>query len=256
MCSRVPFSQGVCWDSSWPPSDSSDIAAVSAVLPAWRSQQGLSPSLPLAAYGASSGGYFITVLAHTLRLSALVVHIASGVLPAFQKSIQGVGGYPPTLFVHMPKDRHTAAGVKHALAVLRKEGCEAEELMCQEKRITEGFFAQRIPGLKRKQSGELYNVLKKEGLIEEDGLMTKDGRQVSWREYVDKQVDGDKDSQLGDWQKYEDGIEEELNVAYAYHELSAEYAEEQMDWFEGVCRETDDNEKKEGRCKYSTKAMP
>ena len=229
------------------------------MLASWRLKYSLPPSLPLAAFGASSGGSFVSLLAHLsnpeARAHSLVVHIASGVMQALQAAVKGVGGYPPTLFVHMPRDRATAERVREAVAVLRGQGGEAEELLCKEKRMDEGFLARRIPGLKAAQSAELFHALRGEGIIGDDGRMTRDGRRTSWREAVDRYTDGHKDSKIDDWSKFEDGIEEEMNVAYAFHEMSAEFAEEWMDWIQGVCRRKKgggrEGETTQGRCKYS-----
>ena len=229
------------------------------MLSSWRLKYSLPPSLPLSAFGASSGGSFVSLLAHLpqpeARAHSLVVHIASGAKQALQTAVKGVGGYPPTLFVHMPRDRATAGRVLRAVAVLRGQGGEADELRCGEKRMDEGFFARRIPGLKAAESAELFRALREEGIIGEDGRMTTDGRRTSWREAVDRYTDRHRDSKLDDWSKFEDGIEEEMNVAYAFHEMSAEFAEEWMDWIQGICRRKKVGGSEvvtiQGRCKYS-----
>ena len=77
------------------------------------------------ALGASSGGYFVSMLASKMGFRSIVM-IAEGVFDQID-----VGkDYPPTLFVHMPKDKATKRMI--GLNVERKESIDVSEVKCKE----------------------------------------------------------------------------------------------------------------------------
>ncbi|CAI7881777.1 unnamed protein product [Closterium sp. NIES-54] len=271
-------SLSTCWDTSFPPERSLDIPPVVQVLTTWRQQHHLR-TLPLFALGASSGGYFISLLAHSIDLQALAIIISSGVKKAFDSPLPSGRQFPPTLFVHMPKDEQRAEAVERAVEILRSKGSEAGQIPCLEKRLGPSFLSDRIPNLTLAASERIFQALKQGGVVGEDGRMVRDGRRSGWiavlqKEGVMEELErGSKYSRAGEGTGGEGGgegdeeeegagggeesgesgggeggggegggseamegaIEEELNVAFAFHEMTSEHGHSMMDWLLGKC---------------------
>lgn len=83
--------------------------------------------LPLFALGASSGGAFVLALASELPLTGVVSQIMAlppHMLTAFveRRRVNGLGGaYPPVMFVHMPRDEHTASLAEQNMQLLTEQ---------------------------------------------------------------------------------------------------------------------------------------
>ena len=225
-------SSNVCWDVQWPPSLSKDVQAVVKIIDTWRDENKLG-ALPLYALGASSGGYLVSVLAHAIPFHALAIVIASGVSVAFTHPLESGAKYPPSLFVHMPKDKGTAMGVQKAVEELRHLQVSASELSCREEPITEHYFSDRIPRMSKKISEELHRAFIETGDVTSDGFLKQDGRRMSWYRHIANWPALKNYTQL--ILDSEMAIEEELNLAYAYHEMTSLKSSAIFDWFDGVC---------------------
>ncbi|KAG8077909.1 hypothetical protein GUJ93_ZPchr0007g3413 [Zizania palustris] len=187
----------------------------------WTAKNGLA-ALPVAALGASSGGYFVSRLAAEMRFAAVVLMIAEG-------SFGPVGlpeGYPPAMFLHMPKDHRRAALVERNSKMLRMDGVEVKELQSMELPLTPTILSDRIPGLDKGLSERIWKVFLEERFLDERGYMRKDGRATPWKEAVVKK---------GLWEEvsgWAEHIQEELNLAYGFHEMTSLHADEMFDWIE------------------------
>ncbi|KAJ4896161.1 Uncharacterized protein Rs2_22955 [Raphanus sativus] len=177
--------------------------------------------LPLVALGASSGGYFVSALAMDMEFSSIVLMIAEGVFDRIRVSKR----YPPTLFVHMPKDVHRQQKIREFLEGLRMEGVDAAEIECLDLPMSPGFLADRIPGFDRGVSGKVFEVFRKKGFVDEKGYMKRDGRRTPWRQALSGYKISLEESLVTP-------VEEELNLAYAYHEMTSLQSEQIFNWFE------------------------
>lgn len=185
------------------------------------------------ALGASSGGYFITVLAHKVKFSSLAVYISSGVQKAFTKDLPNGEKYPPTLFVHMPRDKKTASDVTGSIRVLSQKGVQRGELKCQALEITPGFFSERIVGLNKTVSEKIYGTLKVENFLDKKDFLLQDPRRSPWSKVLSKY---EVLPSIGNGERrFTREISEELNLAYAMHELTSLKAPETFDWFKNRC---------------------
>ncbi|GJN17679.1 hypothetical protein PR202_gb04768 [Eleusine coracana subsp. coracana] len=210
-------SAGECWSMG------SEVIAAKSVIRSWAARNGLG-GLPVAALGASSGGYFVSRLAVKMNLAAVVIMIAEG---AFGRSGAALPrNYPPTMFFHMPKDKKRAALVDSNSRILRKNGVEVMELQSLELPLTSTLLSERIHGLDRGLSQRIWNAFKEEGFINENGYMREDGRSTPWKDALVKR---------GFWKEvspWADHIQEELNLAYGYHEMTSLHIDEMFDWIE------------------------
>ncbi|KAG1346572.1 hypothetical protein COCNU_06G004010 [Cocos nucifera] len=178
--------------------------------------------LPIVALGASSGGSFVSALAAEMRYSSIVLMIAEGVFETM-----GIPeGYPPTLFVHMPKDQRRMRLIERNMEALRQKGVLVKEVRCLEFPLSPNFLSDRIPGLNQTMAVKLIQMFSEKGFIDENGYMRKDGPATRW-----KQALRERGFPLA---KYEllNHIQEELNLAYGYHEMTSLQTDDIFDWFE------------------------
>lgn len=208
-------SVGRCWTFG------KEIIIVKDIINRWVKKNKLQ-HLPLVAMGASSGGYFVSVLANLLKFSSITLMISEGMFD--QMDIKE--NYPPTLFVHMPKDVYRQQKIEENMELLRNKGVDASEVECIEFPLSPHLLADRIPGLNQSMSAKLYELFRREGFIDENGYMKKDGRKTRWREALigNKIIVGDE--------HLNHHIQEELNLAYAYHEMISLQSDQIFKWFE------------------------
>ena len=203
-----------CW------SISSDKAKVMSILSFWIKDKGLE-GLPIVALGASSGGFFVSALARDYKFEAIVIMISEGL---FHKMKIG-RNYPPTLFVHMVKDKRRASLIRNAIDMLRSKGIDTNEIKCYPLIITPEYFT-KIPGLDSMTSHRIYKVFKETGVIGHDNLMRLDGRAMNWMMPLkERQVMPDNYYKLWDMH-----VQELLNLAYGFHEMTSIQSNEIFEW--------------------------
>ncbi|CAJ1971353.1 unnamed protein product [Sphenostylis stenocarpa] len=178
--------------------------------------------LPLVALGASSGGYFVSVLATTMNFSSIALMIAEGMF----EQIDVKGDYPPTLFVHMPKDLYRQQKIDEYVEVLKDRGIDVGVVECEEFPLSPNTLADRIPGLDLSLSRKLFEFFQEKGFIDKNGFMKKDGRKIKWIEALEEKKTLLLNNNLVSH------IQEELNLAFAYHEMTSLHSEQIFKWFE------------------------
>ncbi|XP_042401538.1 uncharacterized protein LOC121991620 [Zingiber officinale] len=211
----VVSSLGRCW------SIEKDVGIAKGILQWWIENHELQ-KLPVTALGASSGGYFVSALAKEVNFSSVALMISAGVFGSMGVPV----GYPPTLFVHMPKDLRAKRLIEKNMASLKKKGVSVKEVRCLEFPLTRTLLTERIPGLDEAVSASVFELFQEKGFIDERGYLKNDGRATQW-----KQALKEKDPSM---EKYEwlDHVEEELNLAFAYHEMTSLPIGDILDWFE------------------------
>merc|ERR1711957_575697 len=138
---------------------------------------------------------------------------------------------PPTLFIHMPRDERTAARVTPTVERLRKAGVPAAELHCKPLPITDAYFAERIEGVSLEQSAKLAQVLRGAGYLDSDNLLKDDPR--GFDEWVDAlQSTGVPQALQDSLERDGSRLNEEMNVAWAMHEMCATFVDEMLDFCE------------------------
>ncbi|XP_020265381.1 uncharacterized protein LOC109840953 [Asparagus officinalis] len=194
---------------------------VKRIIKQWIKKQKLD-KLPVVAMGASSGGYFVSALAAEMRFSSIVIMIAEGVFEQM-----GVPeGYPPTLFVHMPKDHRREKSIEMNMKVFKQKSVDVREIRCMEFPLTPNFLSDRIPGLDKKFSAQLFALFREKGFVDENGYMRKDGRRTPWREALKER------GLLLKKNEWDNHIQEELNLAFGYHEMTSLQSDDMLGWFE------------------------
>ncbi|KAF8391154.1 hypothetical protein HHK36_023455 [Tetracentron sinense] len=202
-------SAGRCW------SFSKERVIVEGIIKWWVDKNKLQ-KLSLMAMGASSGGHFVSVLAANMRFSSITLMIAQGMLDQMEVPKD----YPPTLFVHMPKDRARMRIIGANMEALRQKGISVAEIKCMEFPLSPNFLADRIPGLDQAISVKLFELFREKGFIDENGYMRSDGRATRWKEAIRER------NLLPDKYEWVHHIQEELNLAFAYHEMTSLQSEQ------------------------------
>ncbi|KAK8496056.1 hypothetical protein V6N12_034376 [Hibiscus sabdariffa] len=208
-------SAGRCWTFG------EERLIVKDIITWWVKRQNLG-KLPLVALGASSGGYFVSAIANDLKFSSISLMIAEGLFDHMDIKED----YPPTLFVHMPKDIRRQKKITEFMEVLRKKGVDVAEIECVELPLSPTFLSDRIPGLDHTISARLFNLFRERGFVDENGYMKRDGRATRWKDDL-------QDGKTNLLEKHlVHPVEEELNLAFAYHEMTSLQSEEIFKWFE------------------------
>ncbi|KAH9624866.1 hypothetical protein KSS87_002564 [Heliosperma pusillum] len=178
-------------------------------------------NVPLFGLGASAGGYFLSRLATEVRFRRIVLMISSGLFDRMNIP----NDYPPTLFVHMPKDIKRAKRVERHLELLRKKGIQTKEIECMEFPLMPNWLADRVSGLDEPTSTKLVKLFRNKTFIDEKGFMRKDGRATRWKEALKQ-----SDFLLPFGSKLVQHIQEELNLAYGYHEMTSLQSDQIFEW--------------------------
>ncbi|KAF9620614.1 hypothetical protein IFM89_013640 [Coptis chinensis] len=189
----------------------------------WLVEKNNLQKLPLMALGASSGGYFVSALATDMRFSSITIMIAEGLFGKMDIP----ENYPPTLFVHMPKDHARMHAINRNMEALRKKGIDVAEIKCMEFPLTSSYLSDRIPGLDEAVSVSLFNLFREKGYIDENGYMRNDGRATQWKAALKT-----RKSLYSDESEWIHHIQEELNLAYAFHEMTSLPTAQILNWFE------------------------
>lgn len=219
-------SRAKCWslDDAGGGEDGSELAAVQSIIKWWTTEKYPQlAGLPLFGIGASSGGYFLSALAARVKFSSVTVMIAEGVYGAMAEIPTG---YPPALFVHMPKDTERARLVAESMDKLREKHVDVREIQCDDFAVSAEFLAERVPGLTWAFANALVDMLRRKGFVDEKGMLKKDGRRTPWKEAAEEA------KVLPERFGLERHVTEELNVAYAYHEFTSLKNTEIFQWFE------------------------
>eukprot|EP01116_Phalansterium_solitarium_P020512 TRINITY_DN6087_c0_g1_i1.p1 TRINITY_DN6087_c0_g1~~TRINITY_DN6087_c0_g1_i1.p1 ORF type:complete len:408 (-),score=139.11 TRINITY_DN6087_c0_g1_i1:550-1773(-) len=223
-----------CWDTEWPPEQNEDIKAVVAAFAAFSARERLG-SMPVFALGASSGGQFVTVLAHSMQLAGIVVQVAPGLEEAINTPA-AAGRH--VAFVHMTNDRNWASPVviDESAGMLKKSGASVVSFSCAPKIMTDTVLADRIDDFTPSLSAKVFGMLKDAGVVDWRGVITDDPRSglaLSRLQFPDD----DAGRALGDVVLlYTPALQEELNVLYSAHEFTSEYFDDLLRWFDDVLK--------------------
>ncbi|KAF8670514.1 hypothetical protein HU200_050534 [Digitaria exilis] len=217
-------SRAECWSLAGSGEDGSELTAVESIIKWWTTEKFPHlAGLPLVGIGASSGGYFLSALSARVKFSSVAVMIAEGVYGAMAEI---PAGYPPVLFVHMPKDAERAALVAENMGKLKAKHVDVREIQCVDFAVSAEFLAERVPGLTRPVADALVGVLRRKGFLDVKGFLKNDGRRTPWKKAAEEA------KVLPEGFHLERHVTEELNVAYAYHEFTSLKNTEIFEWFE------------------------
>ena len=177
--------------------------------------------LPIYAFGASSGGTFVSNLHSYLTKRGLK-------LDAFVSQIMAAS--PPisvnrAVYITMNRDKYTDAKAKKFVFNSHRD-TKIKQIRLPPLEISEAFFSERIVEVTKDQSNAIMQSLKGAGFLDAEGLLREDPRRSAWRALVRPHVPQIQDSLEAD----QSPISEVLNVAYAKHEMARDGVEEALEF--------------------------
>jgi hypothetical protein len=136
------------------------------------------------------------------------------------------GNYPPSLWIAMQRDERTLRNVQRTVQHLSEHNKIAEVVVAKELPLQDSYFSDRIDGMSPDLSRSIGSALRNCELLDEGRYLLQDPRVTDWRECLRR----NKELMLQISKEAEDSLEadvsaisEELNVAYAMHELTANH---------------------------------
>jgi hypothetical protein len=168
--------------------------------------------LPVFAFGASSGGAFVTGLGRYMKLDGFLSQISANPNP---KPVDCM------VYLTMNKDDPSDKAAAEIVATAKY----GKHIQLPALQISSpSFFSERIPNLPMSRSTSIVNSLKKDGYIDDVGFLLQDPRQSDWRLAV-RQFSG-SDNLIAD----ESPLSEVMNVAYGMHEMTRDGVLEGLDF--------------------------
>jgi hypothetical protein len=209
-----------CWDTK------NDMRRVMRVLALLKKEPFGLRGLPVFALGASSGGKMVAALASRIQdLAGMCIQINAPDI-TFQMNQMP---FPPSQWIYMEKDTQTAKQVVANVDALKRSGALVESVHAKQIALTNSFFSDRIKDLTPAVSEAIYDAFKANSVITDVGYLRQDPRHSDWRHALEPMTENLKpDSLAAD----KSPISEELNVAYAMHELTAEHMDATLAFFD------------------------
>jgi len=192
-----------CWSSS----DGPRVAKVLLQL-----QQDMGGTLPILAFGASSGGHFVsTILPKAIK-------DAGGQLAGFISQIMGAPpAVPdvPAVYITMDRDKGTDKAANRICQQQQAENVPAKHIRLAPRTVANLYFSERITTISVDQSKKMVEALQAAHMLDDaTSRLTDDPRQSNWRSIL-SDYKGD-DTMVAD----QSPLSEVLNVAWGMHEMS------------------------------------
>jgi hypothetical protein len=218
-------SKRTCWSSQKVASTTSnddtndDGPRVAKILRALQQQFPNEP--PILAFGASSGGMFVSstlprAIASSNPSSRLCGFISQIMATPTPMSMPGAA-----VWITMNRDERTDLNAKELVHQLQQESKTAVHMRLPPRPITPDFFASRIPSISKEKSRRMVGALG--NFLDNDGFLKEDPRRSTWRTVLQRFTSPD-DSLAAD----KSPLSEVLNVAWGTHELARDGVEEAL----------------------------
>ena len=202
---------------------------------------------PIYAFGASSGGAFVSSIAGPLmtdfgiQLSGFVSQIAARGGPDSTDGALSTETPFCGVYLTMNRDRFTDDTAERIVETCNDSGKASNK--CKHIRlpslpIVPSYFSNRIPEISRTESEEMVRLLKGAGIIDENtGELIRDPRQSRWRDaLMQSPSEPAAGTPLAFLQRGDrlvadvSPISEVMNVAWGYHELARDGVREALEF--------------------------
>eukprot|EP00978_Attheya_sp_CCMP212_P004397 scaffold9605_cov45-Attheya_sp.AAC.5 len=169
-------------------------------------------SIPLFAFGASSGGFFCSSILPKAILQS------GGRLNGYISQIAAThdASRIPSVFITMNRDRRTEKRAKEVVTAFDKENIPAKHIQLGPLLISPEYFSERIETVDMALSKRMVGELKIANIIDKDGILLDDPRRCNWRSAIAQTASEISDSLVAD----ESPLSEVINVAWGMHEMA------------------------------------
>mmetsp|Transcript_391 Transcript_391/g.594 ORF Transcript_391/g.594 Transcript_391/m.594 type:complete len:231 (+) Transcript_391:3-695(+) len=168
--------------------------------------------IPLLAFGASSGGGFVS------SVLPQAITTAGGTLHGYISQIAASSRSTPlsSVFITMNRDTRTDANAKEIIKSFQEKQLSAKHIRLDPVPLKPDFFSERILIIDSDLSTQMVQDLKDAMLIDDKGMLQGDPRQSNWRSVLQKHADKIDDGLVADASP----LSEVMNVAWGMHEMA------------------------------------
>lgn len=182
--------------------------------------------LPLYAFGASSGGNFVSsVLPQALH------EAGGGTLAGYVSQIMAVPlkevTTPPAVYITMSRDAYSERSAEAICQQLQGKQVPCRQIRLDPLPISQHYFSDRILSITKSTSEQMVIALQQAAFLDDStGMLTDNPRHCNWRAALKNLVRDNGDSLVAD----QSPISEVLNVAWGQHEMSRDGVGEALDF--------------------------
>lgn len=189
---------------------------------------------PVYLLGVSSGAAFAMMLPQLMRVDGSIVQIMGLPSTTLQAVLAEAStnnlslGYPPSIFMHMPRDEDMASRVESNIKMLKDSGVRATQVRRNPVAVTSDYLRSRAPQVFNEQiANDIVVKLAEDGFLDDNGFLKSDPRLTykAWTKSVGPVVGGSI-SLMSDASP----LTELLNLAWAQHEIMSDGVVEGLAW--------------------------
>lgn len=223
-----------CWATHPEARVGSDYERVNSALLEAKNLGMYDSSKPLFVLGVSSGGIFASSLPLRFYVSGVISIVSSSVVRLWtDEFLSSHTMYTPHVFTHMAyRDGRTAQMVASSMSKLQRMGVSCTDFRVDPKAVTPEFLTDALPHLNRTVASEIVAALNAAGYLDAVWRLTSDPRESSWRKALQQLGHQIGDTLVADVSP----LAEELNRAWAGHEITSEYYAESLHFLEQSLR--------------------
>lgn len=212
-----------CWQTNDTAATGTDYTRVETALEISTNERVHISTTPLFAVGISSGGRFATSLTPRFPIAAVNSIISRSVI-----LVRPNHNPPPHVFTHMHvRDDRTAGLIRSDMEEFKQRAIQAREFLVSPQAVTADFLKMAIPGLTEDVSKEIVAALTEKGFLNAEGHVAANPRTSDWRSALETLKERMSDSLVADASP----LSEELNRAYAGHEITSDFFNDVLNFF-------------------------
>jgi hypothetical protein len=193
--------------------------------------------LPIYALGVSSGGSLALYLPKVMQLTGICSQIMAiypeeleNILLVSKKTEQNQFKYPPTIFMHMPQDVHTATYINKDAEMLQTQNIPVAVMQTGPRPLTPNFLARHSDGqISHNLAVNIVNALRHHKLLDAQGMLMKDPRQSreEWVNAVERVTEN-----FISLEANKSPLMTLMNVAFAQHDIITSGLDSALKWLE------------------------